>query len=500
MKPAVRFALIAALTAASRPLAAQSGCVIDLSKPFQITSALLYVQRHDQQADTADKSKALRQAVKTLTDNPQRIKNEPARNFVLGLAYIRWFQDQGAQPVLKGKRSDVGFADNADGEFSLPQAMHEAMAAIEREVPQCADSTLKYRNAIFGKVLNASIAQYNAKQYETAIEWANAALVVSPKATQTSAAYQVLTNAYLAKGDVAGAVKALSASVQGMGTDPSTAAARAQATFQMALLTRDEAQKRQGDERSAGLKRAAALFKDAADLAPEGPNAATARALQAKMLQDAGEGTAAVVDIYADMKANPSKYTALQLFEGAVVLANSQKLDEAAALYEAGLAANPFYRDALFNVANVYFALHQPEKMGPVVDKLRGIDPMNPDVLKLAGAVWQERGRTATAAPAKKAAQDSTSAYLAKAEKLPARVLVTQFTVGKNGAVSMAGTVENRGAAAASFTVMFEFVDKQGNGVGSGTAVVEGVAPKESKPFTVQATGANPVAWRYTLR
>ncbi|MHB8838581.1 MAG: FxLYD domain-containing protein, partial [Gemmatimonadaceae bacterium] len=223
------------------------------------------------------------------------------------------------------------------------------------------------------------------------------------------------------------------------------------------------------------------------------------RAAYARSLQDAGDSVA-VAGIYADMLATPSKYTALQLFEAGVVLANGKKFTDAAALYEAGLAMNPNYRDALFNVANVYFALHQPDKMAPAVEKLRAIDPMNPDVLKLTGAVWQERGKQTTDPRAKKLAQDSTIAYVEKATKLPARVLVNQFTLARDGKATISGVIENLGAAAASFTVIFELVDKTGTGVGTTTVVAENVGAKSSQEFTTQVTGASPVAWRYTMR
>src|SRR3972149_7861017 len=142
-------------------------------KPFQLTSAVLLIQKHDAQANDGDRAKLLKQAVKVLTDDPERIKNETGRNFLLGGAYVRWFQDQGARPVLRAKRGDLGFSENEDGEFFLPTALDEAMGAVEREKPACADSIVRYRNAVFSKVLNTSIAYYNAKQFDPAVEYAN---------------------------------------------------------------------------------------------------------------------------------------------------------------------------------------------------------------------------------------------------------------------------------------------------------------------------------------
>jgi len=449
-------------------------------KPFQLTSALLFIQKHDQATSGEDRAKLLQQAVKVLTDKPERIKNEAGRNFLLGGVYVRWFQDQGARPVLRAKRADLGFSENAEGEFFLPTALDEVMSAVVREKPACADSTMRYRNAIFSKVLNTSIAYYNAKQYDPAIEYANYALLIHPRSALVGSAYQVLANSAQAKGDLPGAIVGWENVLAHMGTDSTSASARANASFNLAVLSSQHANRQQGSARSAGLRRAAEFFKAAAELAPDGPNASTARAAYARTLQDAGDSVA-VAGIYADMLAAPSKYTALQLFEAGVVLANGKQFDHAATLYEAGLKMNGHYRDALFNLVNVYFALRLPEKMAPIVERLRVIDPLNPDVLRLAGAVWQERGRQATDAKAKAMAQDSTVAYLAKVGTVPARVLVHQFTVGRDGMVTIAGSVENLAAVAASYTLVFELVDKSGASVGTVTVRADDVQPKATR-------------------
>jgi hypothetical protein len=84
--------------------------------------------------------------------------------------------------------------------------------------------------------------------------------------------------------------------------------------------------------------------------------------------------------------------------------------------------------------------------------------------------------------------------------KVPARVLVHQFSVGRDGSTTLAGSVENLGAAVQSFTLVFEFVDMAGAVVGTATVSAEGVEPRKSREFSAQANGAAPVAWRYTVR
>ncbi len=492
---------LAALTAlaVAAPLAAQGTCEIEVRKPYQLASAVLYIAKHDQQVNPDDRLKLTRQAVRVLTDNPDRIRNEAGRNYLLGQVLVRWFQDASPKLVLRATRGELGYTENPDGEFFLPSALDEAMGIVEREKPACADSTARYRNAVFAKVLNTAINYYNAKSYDSAIVNANHALLINPRSPQVGAAYQVIANASQAKGDLTGAITSLQQAIAKMGTDAASLASRAQATFNLAILTRDQAMKEGNDVRTVGLRRAAGLFKGYLDLAPNGDNASTARAAYARSLQDAGD-TAAVAGIYADMLANPGTYTAIQLFEAGVVQANGKKFAEAAILYESGLQKNPWYRDALFNAANVYMAQHEPEKMAAVMERLRAIDPMNPDVLRLVGAVWQERGKLITDAKAKKTSQDSVIAYIDRALKLPARVTINQFTPGRENKVTVAGAIENLGATPASFAVKLELVDKDGKTVATIPVAADGLAPKATKEFSQQVVAAGAVAWRYTMQ
>lgn len=489
--------LVAAALAA--PLAAQGSCDLYTRSADQIALVRDYIAKHDQATDSEERLKILRLLVRGLTDTPPRIKSEAGRSFLLGTVYARWLLDQKGDPVLRAKRGDVGLRDNPEDDFVFPLAFNETMAVVEREGTACADSTAKFRNAAFVKLLNGAIASLNATSNDLAIDYANAALQVGPRAAQASTAYQVLARASEAKGDLAGAIAGLQKVVDGMATDATGAPARATALFNLAVFTRDHAMKQAGPARAEGLRRAHVLFASYTQAMPDGPNAAAARAASTRILQEIGD-TESVAGVYADMLVNPSKYTALQLFEAGVASANGKKYDDAARLYEAGLQANPHYRDALFNAANVYFALRQPDKMAPLVDRLRAIDPMNADVLKLAGAVWQKRGNQASDPRSKRQAQDSVSALVDRAARLPARVVVSQFTVGRDHTTTLAGSVENLGSALASFAVTFDLLDNAGAVVGSMVVNVEGVAPRATAAFSVQATGASPVAWRYTVR
>src|SRR5450756_1171989 len=123
-KPRIALAAAASLVAVALvatplvagPLGAQATCDIDpRTVGVQLGAIALLMPKHDQQATPAARLEVVRQAVHALTDNPRRFRNEPARNFLLGQTYVRWYLDQGPSARLRAKRWDVGFSEDQDG-------------------------------------------------------------------------------------------------------------------------------------------------------------------------------------------------------------------------------------------------------------------------------------------------------------------------------------------------------------------------------------------------
>lgn len=273
----------ALLTLAS-PVHGQGTCTVEMLKPFQLQSAAVYLQRHDANPkDLEERAKNLKQAVRVLTDKPARIKNEPGRNMLLVMAYVRWFSDQGTTPVYKAKRSDLGFAENPDGEFLLPQAVDEALTIIEREVPACADSTARYQMAFISRLESAAVAAYNAKSYDAALENGQYALVLKPRGAQAATAFQVLASAYHAKNDALNAIVFYERFFGALEPSAANASQRAEIAFNIAALTRDQASPLEGDARAAGYKKAIEWFEKTIELEPEGPRAGTSKGAAAKL-------------------------------------------------------------------------------------------------------------------------------------------------------------------------------------------------------------------------
>jgi tetratricopeptide (TPR) repeat protein len=155
--------------------------------------------------------------------------------------------------------------------------------------------------------------------------------------------------------------------------------------------------------------------------------------------------------------------------------------------FDAGLARNPYYRDALFNLCNTYLILQDSLNMLSAAQRLVAVDPMGRGSLRLLAAAWQFKRNS-----------DSTLRYLTIADSiLPVEVSVTSFAPQDQNA-ALQGLVTNfhdRPSAPLKLTV--EFVDAKGAVVASQTVDVAAIEPGSSQVFQTSAIGAGIVAWRY---
>jgi len=91
---------------------------------------------------------------------------------------------------------------------------------------------------------------------------------------------------------------------------------------------------------------------------------------------------------------------------------------------------------------------------------------------------------------------DTAVKHVERKNALTSKVAFTQFSHDGPKHV-LRGTVENSSAKAATYTVRFEFVDKEGKAVAAKEVTVGPVEPKKSMPFAVEVNQAGIVAFRY---
>jgi len=93
-------------------------------------------------------------------------------------------------------------------------------------------------------------------------------------------------------------------------------------------------------------------------------------------------------------------------FQKALTYHRQNKMDQAIHMYQEVLWKNPEHFDALFNLASAYMETSTFSKAYPLLEKLRGLDPENPQILLNLGIVEIGLGRL-----------PSALAYLCMAEK-----------------------------------------------------------------------------------
>jgi len=481
-------ALVAVGLAAGRA-GAQGKCDINQGSPFQLNSAKIYLNRAQSSVGKEDERvKHLRNAVQVLTEKADKIGNPVGRNWLLGKTLVVWLQQPSVTPTMQ--RGALGYTENPGGTIDVLAATDSAFDVVERAKPECADSVTIYRRMPWTKIINRAVEAVNADQIDTAEYYARQSLVIYDKGPY---AYNVLANVAQKKNDLAGARTALKKTIELAGNDTSFAKVRQTSMYNLAVLTTTAAESSTGAEKQALTNEAAAMYEA---YLKEVPGDANARAALARVKGEAGD-TAAVVAIYSEMLANPGKYTDLQLFEAGSNAARADRKDDAVKLLEAGLKKNPYYRDALFNLATTYFELKRPEQMAPVVKRLVEVDPNNPDNWRLYAGLYQLKQNAAKTAAQRKPATDTLLMYLSRSEKMPVRVSFNQFT--HNGAQhTLGGSIENLSDKPLNNVALkIDFLDQSGNVVASQTAQVPSVAPKGSQSFTVNANKDGIVAFRY---
>jgi len=257
-------------------------------------------------------------------------------------------------------------------------------------------------------------------------------------------------------------------------------------------VTQNQADAATGDQKKEFAKQSADAWTQYLQM---NPNDADAKGALARAQSSAGD-TAAVTQAYADMIANPDKYTDLQLFQAGFAASRANREAEAEKLFNAGLKLNPYFRDALYYVAAGYFNQKRADTLFPLARKLVDIDPNNADNWRLLAGAYQIRANGEPTKPvARKADVDSTMTFLSKSKTLPLQLRVTKFA--KDGdKLTVGGTVANSGAKPDSLTIKFQFIDKNGQTLATQSVPVS-VAAGGTQQFETSVTQPGIASFKY---
>jgi tetratricopeptide (TPR) repeat protein len=531
MIPFGKQALVAATlvaTAATGARAQARKCEFNDGKPFQVNSAKIYLrQATDAKSKEDERPKHLRDGVRVLTDNPDKIDNTVGRAFLLGRILVEWHRLD--KNLAVRKRDAVGYTSNPTGDVSVLAAADSAFAIVEAAAPECADSTSKFRRQVGLGLYGDAVQLYQDGVNDEARAVAMRSLLILPRSPLT---YNLLASIDQKEKNNASAVTNYLKSAELAGSDTSSIIVKTKRTALnvAAGIEFNQALTDSGASSKAHFKRATEIYRQ---YLKEVPNDAQAQALLAQSLTEIGD-TAAVTEIFKEMLAAPDKYSDVQLYEAGNAAMSSRHTRDATQLYEAGLKKNPYSRDLIGNLSAAYFELGETDKLQPLAERLIHIDSLNPDSWKVMIAAYQSRVKKVTDPKVKRTMQDSLIEATKTFTDLPTRVKVTRFLregakFSLNGMVEIAAAKVEEApapaaparpckkgttcpapkpaaaapapapAAPATVKLRFEFLDVTGKVLVSRDLSVGPIDAGSSKEFSVTGTQTGVVAYRYAL-
>jgi tetratricopeptide (TPR) repeat protein len=512
--------------------AQQKACEIDEGSPNQVARAMLDLQIAQSSGKPEDAANKLKDAVKLLGE-ADKTKNPVGRNMVLGRTLVLWM----GQPSMTSgvtTRGALGFTTEPTASYDIVAGIDSAFTVVEQSNPECVAQTSPWRQQkAWVDLVNHAVELGNASgKGDSAQIAAQRSLQLYRNAPY---AYMVLAKVSAEKNQPKEAINYYKQAIA-VAKDTSLADTRRGLLQQLGAYASDLYEVSNGPDKAGYMAEAKAAYEALAK-DPGTKFADAARNGQARVASMSGD-TAAIKASYADQIANPGAFSYNSIMNAAVTAARANQTHDAMKLFEAAKSLNPYHRDVLYNLARLYLLDSAYAKGLQTARELIAVDPSNPDnyqlmVLGYSGIkkdydfklkkvdstqkAYGQKANTSKAAAVVKAYVDSAARnnkvltayqdssrvtvdsalkYNDVMQKLPARIVFTEFTP-KDGGASLGGTVTNQCEAARSLSTKVEFLDKSGGVVNSQDITIASAAPRTASPFSIQGTGAGIVAFRY---
>lgn len=490
-------ALLALSLAGAGSLGAQQAqCDVNETSPSQLGRAFLAVNAATQAqstGNTAEAAKQLQAAMKSLTDQPDKIKNPLGRQLLMGRVLAGWASQPGTPATTT--RGALGYATDPAATVDIHAALDSALTAVETAQPGCASETTRLRQ---GKpwltLVNGAIEHFNADRVDSAEALARRSLLLYRGAPY---AEMLLGNIENKRGRVAPAIEHWTRAVAAAGTDTSFAEQARGILLTMGNVASAAADSAQGAEKQRWAREASTAFDKLAAQYPGSPEARAAADRQAQLRLALGD-TAAVRAAYAEQLGAPEKFSYQQLLTAGVNATRAGQTADALRLFESTLKANPYNRDALYNAALVAHDRKEYDKSLAYLNRLVALDPGNDQGWLLMAHDYAALNKATKTPKLANQYRDSLTKYLERSQNLPYHVRLTEWsnTAEKS---TLRGAIRNKGTAARSYTMTIEFLDATGQVVGTQPVAVGNVAAGAEGTFTAETTSAKAVGFRYRI-
>ena len=487
-------AVLALGAAAVAPIAAQNPakpaatCDPTANTRGDVAKAQFSMSRAIAAADKGNPTRDLRDVLR-LVDNGN--DNPTARNYLRGEAYILYLMQPNTPAVAP--RSSLGLTTNPTGTIDLFAAADSSFTIVEQASPECAALVMQWRQQKpWLTALNGAISALNAGQLDSAEMLAKRSLVLDRHAPY---AYSVLGSVAQNRKNWPAANDYWKQALAAAGTDTAYTDVRTKTMYEIASSASDKADAATGAAKRAAAREAIKPWQDYFAAVNNDLMLADAIDNTARMYVAAGD-SASVPGVYAPLVANPAKYGEQSLVHAGVVATRNGRFADAIKLFDAGLAQNPYSRDALNNLAATYIQNNESVKAFPLIDKLIALDPSNPDNPLLYAFAYQGLYKGTKDKKLQKIYTDSLVYFNNKSENGKVKLVVNEFT-RRPTETFLVGSIENRDKTPKTYPLTVEFLDKSGNVVDTQTVSVGPVAPKASGTFRVKSDKGGVYGYRY---
>lgn len=197
--------------------------------------------------------------------------------------------------------------------------------------------------------------------------------------------------------------------------------------------------------------------------------------------------------VEAFSKTNLDSLDTGDLMSVGVAAFNAKRYPDAETAFAKAVQRNRWSRDALYNLANTYFAMKNNEKLIEYATRLLEMEPMNEDALRLLAQGQRGLNR-----------EEEVIKTATRLVVLPFTVEITGFQTHPAKAVLSGEAIgrEPQDAAGkplktAPMTLVVEFVDLSGTVIDTEEITVPALKKGERHPVKLEGTGAAITGWRY---